>query len=270
MRAANFEVAKTPGADRYWNGRISHVTVTTLRSGVALPTNTEVLNMIKNPDTWLTTYKVGNSLRLPGAANDDSTSVSPTTKTLEIFGGSFYRISESGTLLYTQGSYSSPTSIATELARGSIYEIDISGVSAGKELRLSTSSVYHFGSLSAAQANLYTSNVTYTTDTITVSAGDDTPDFLYLFDNLDAYPQSPRDGPFEFTGSGFPSGSVTTSFTKRSIGDSVSTNIQKSAQATKVYYFTGLLAKGPGVASQEARIRNDVSYDATEHFLVSN
>ena len=269
MRAANFEVAKTPGADRYWNGRISHVTVTTLRAGVALPTNTEVLNMIKNPDTWLTTYKVGNPLRLPGATADDSTSTSPITKTLEIFAGSFYRISESGTLLYTQGSYSSPTSIATELARGSIYEIDISGVSAGKNLQLSTSSVYHI-SLEAAQANVYTSNVTYTTDTITISAGDDTPDFLYLFDSLDAYPQSPRDGPFEFTGSGFASGSVTTSFTKRSIGDSVSTAIQKSAQATKVYYFTGLLAKGPGVASQEARFRNDVSYDATEHFLISS
>ena len=80
----------------------------------------------------------------------------------------------------------------------------------------------------------------------------------------------PRDGPVEFTGSGYPASSSTTTFTKRSFGDSDSTAIQKSAQATKVYYFTGLLASGPGVASQEARLRNDVSHDATEHFLVSN
>ena len=80
----------------------------------------------------------------------------------------------------------------------------------------------------------------------------------------------PRDGPIEFTGSGYPASSSTTTFTKRSIGDSDSTAIQKSAQATKVYYFTGLLASGPTVPSQEARLRNDVSYDATEHFLVSN
>ena len=274
MRAANFEVGKTPNASRYWNGRISHVTVTTLRAGVALPTNAEVLNMIKNPDTWLTTYKVGNPLRLPGATADDSTSVAPTSKTLGTLAGTYYTIG--GSLLYTQGTYSSPTSITVELARGSVYEIDISGVSAGKELRLSTSSVYHIErlasgtGLSAAQANLYTSNVTYTADTITISAGDDTPDLLYLFDNLDAYPQSPRDGPFEFTGSGFPSSAVTTSFTKRNFGDSDSTAIQKSAQATKVYYFTGILAGGPTVPFPEERFRNDVSYDATEHFLVKN
>ena len=93
---------------------------------------------------------------------------------------------------------------------------------------------------------------------------------MYLFDNLSVYPQTPRDGPFKFTGSGFPSGSVTTSFTKRSFGGDDTTDVQKSARATKVYYFTGILAKGPGVASQEARFRNDVSYDGVEDFLVSN
>ena len=268
MRAANFEVAKTPGADRYWNGRISHVTVTTLRSGVALPTNTEVLNMIKNPDTWLTTYKVGNPLRLPGATIDDATTTAPTSLSLNVTSG-YYRLD--GSFILTQGTLADPGSLKKSLTRGTVYSIDLTDSTlSGKQMRLSTSPVYHI-SLEAAQANVYNSNVTYTSDSITISAGDDTPDFLYLFDNLDTTdPQSPRDGPLEFTGSGFPSGSVVTTFTKRSIGDSDSSAIQKSAQATKVYYFTGLLAKGPGVASQEARFRNDVSYDATEHFLVSN
>lgn len=276
MRAANFEVAKTPGADRYWNGRISHVTLTTLRTGVALPTNAEVLNMIKRPDTWLTTYKVSYPFRLPGAIDDDVTSVSPIFKTLGILSGTYFTVD--GSLLFTQGTYSSPTSITVELERGSVYKIDISGVSGGRELRLSTSSVYHVersegGSgtgLSAAQANLYSSNVTYTADTITISAGDDTPDFLYLFDNLSVYPQALRDGPLKFTGSGFPLGSVKTSFIKRSFGGDDTTEVQKSARATKVYYFTGNLAGGPGVPFPEERLRNDVSYDATEDFLVSN
>ena len=264
MRAANFEVGKTPYATRYWNGRISHVTVTTLRAGVALPTNTEVLNMIKNPDTWLTTYKVGNPFRLPGATADDSTAVAPTSKTLTLYSG-FYRMDS--TIIYTQGSYASPNlSLSASFDRGYTYEIDTSSIT-GKELRLSTSSVYHI-SLAAAQANIYSSNVTYTADTITISAGDDTPDYLYLFDNLGS--GTPRDGPIEFTGSGYPVSSSTTTFTKRSIGDSDSTAIQKSAQATKVYYFTGILAGGPTVPFPEERFRNDVSYDATEHFLVKN
>ena len=268
MRAANFEIAKTPGADRYWNGRISHVTVTTLRSGVALPTSTEVLNMIKNPDTWLTTYKVGNPLRLPGATIDDATTTTPTSLSLNVLSG-YYRLD--GAFIRTQGTLADPGSLKKSLTRGNVYSIDLTDSTlSGKQMRLSTSPVYHI-SLEAAQANVYNSNVTYTSDSITISAGDDTPNYLFLFDNLDTTdPQSPRDGPLEFTGSGFPSGSVVTTFTKRSIGDSESSAIQKSAQATKVYYFTGLLAKGPGVASQEARFRNDVSYDATEHFLVSN
>ena len=264
MRAANFEVAKTPGATRYWNGRISHITLTTLRTGVALPTNTEVLNMIKNPDTWLTTYKIGNPLRLPGATSDHITTTTPTAKTLTIFSG-YYRMGTD--LMLTQGTYASPNlGVSTSFERGYTYEIDTSDVT-GKELRLSTSSVYHI-SLAAAQANIYSSNVTYSSDDITISAGDDTPDYLYLFDNLGS--GTPRDGPIEFTGSGYAVSSSTTAFTRRSFGGSDSTAIQKSAQATKIYYFTGILAKGPTVPSQEARLRNDVSYDATEHFLVSN
>ena len=466
MRAANFEVAKTPGADRYWNGRISHVTTTTLRTGVALPTSAEVLNMIKNPDTWLTTYKVGNPLRLPGAATDDSTAVTPTSLSLDV-SSNYFRLG--GTSIRTQGSLSSPNySFKKSLARGTTYSIDLTNTTLnGKQMRLSTSSVYHI-SLAAAQANIYSSNVTYTSDSITISAGDDTPNYLFLFDNsatnvfyigstarpyiyltqgvtytffnndyashplrfssgsngsgtvystglsgLGSSPitwdtssyspgssyyfcgnhsgmggeiiirsptysitivstsggnkyvvnntqqltlnltrdttytfnisdgtthpfnistefdgagtvygasegvsglgtntitwtvasnapsrlyyycsnhtgvggvinlqnsafgvtvdtTGPRDGPVEFTGSGYPVSSSTTTFTKRSFGGGDTTDVQKSAQATKVYYFTGLLARGPGVASQEARFRNDVSYDATEHFLVSN
>ena len=264
MRAANIEVGKTPSATRYWNGRISHITLTTLRTGVALPTNAEVLSMIKNPQSWLTTYKIGNPLRLPGATADHITTTTPTAKTLTIL-SIYYRMGTD--LMRTQGTYASPNlGVSTSFERGYTYEIDTSAVT-GKELRLSTSSVYHI-SLAAAQANIYSSNVTYSSDEITISAGDDTPDYLYLFDNLGS--ETPRDGPIEFTGSGYAISSSTTAFTKRSFGGSDSSTIQKSAQATKIYYFTGILAKGPTVANQEARFRNDVSYDATEHFLVSN
>jgi len=266
MRAANFEIAKTPGATRYWNGKISHVTVTTLRTGVALPTNAEVLSMIKTPDQWLTNYKVGNPFRLPGATSDASVPVTPTSLTLDIF--TFYRLN--GDLVYTQGSYASPNlSISAELARGATYEIDLTDTDlTGKEIRLSTSSVYHID-LASAQSNIYTSNVTYESDKITILAGDDTPDYLYLFDNLGS--ATPRDGPINFTGSGYaPTGSTPVSFAQREFGYSDSTDIQKSAQATKVYFFTGLLAGGPTVPNPTESFINQVSYDATEHFLVNN
>ena len=262
MRAANFEVAKTPGASRYWNGRISQVTVTTLRTGVVLPSNAEILSMIKTPDVWLSDYKEGNAFRLPGATSDDTTSISPTALSLSVTAGTYFNLS--GTLVYTQGSYSSPNlGLSKELARGSVYEIeDLSG----KELRLSTSSAYHI-SLAAAQANIYSSNITYAADTITISAGDDTPDYLYLFDNLGS---TPRDGPINFTGSGYPVAASETAFTKRTFGGSDTTAVQKSAQSTKVYFFTGNIAGGPGQAFPTEKFVNEVSYDATEHFLVNN
>ena len=125
------------------------------------------------------------------------------------------------------------------------------------------------------------------TNTITWTVASDAPSTLYYYCSnhtgmggtinlqnsafsFTVNASGPRDGPIEFTGSGYPVSSSTTTFTKRSIGDSDSTAIQKSAQATKVYYFTGILAGGPTVPSPEERFRNDVSYDATEHFLVSN
>ena len=79
--------------------------------------------MIKNPDTWLTTYKVGNLLRLPGAATDDSTAVTPTSLSLDVFAG-YFRLD--GSLISTQGTLSSPNySLKDSLTRGATYSIDL-------------------------------------------------------------------------------------------------------------------------------------------------
>ena len=37
-----------------------------------MPSNTEISMMIRDPQQWLTSYKVGNSYRLPNAATDTS------------------------------------------------------------------------------------------------------------------------------------------------------------------------------------------------------
>ena len=53
------------GANRSFHGKIASFVSTTLRCGVAMPTDAEIVEMITDPKDWLTNYKVGNQFRLP-------------------------------------------------------------------------------------------------------------------------------------------------------------------------------------------------------------
>ena len=53
------------GSNRNFHGKIASMVVTTLRRGVAMPTDAEIEEMIKDPKGWLTDYKVGEPFRLP-------------------------------------------------------------------------------------------------------------------------------------------------------------------------------------------------------------
>ena len=54
----------SPGANRF-QGKIASTVTTTLKVGTALPDDTEVSLMVRDPMGWLSNYKVGNSWRKP-------------------------------------------------------------------------------------------------------------------------------------------------------------------------------------------------------------
>jgi hypothetical protein len=54
------------GTNRSFNGNVASCLVTTLKCGVAMPTNTEIELMITDPKKWVADYKVGNTYRSPG------------------------------------------------------------------------------------------------------------------------------------------------------------------------------------------------------------
>ena len=64
------------GANRNFHGKVASVVMTTLRSNVAMPTDTEIKMMIRDPEQWLTDYKVGVPSAFPGRpVTQGSTSV---------------------------------------------------------------------------------------------------------------------------------------------------------------------------------------------------
>ena len=52
------------GSNRSFHGRVASMIVTTLRNGVALPTEDEAKLMITDPTKWLQDYKVGQQYRV--------------------------------------------------------------------------------------------------------------------------------------------------------------------------------------------------------------
>jgi hypothetical protein len=58
------------GANRSFRGKIAAYVSTTLRRGVAMPSDAEIAEMITDPLTWLNDYKVGNAFRLPWQGTD--------------------------------------------------------------------------------------------------------------------------------------------------------------------------------------------------------
>ena len=55
------------GPDRSFHGKVASMVVTTLRCGVAMPSDAEITAMVTDPITWVADYKAGNDYRLPSA-----------------------------------------------------------------------------------------------------------------------------------------------------------------------------------------------------------
>lgn len=64
--------SKYGGAFNSSSGYIGHNVVTTLKSGVQLPSDAEVAEMTLDPQGWVNDYKVGNSYRTPGSTGTSS------------------------------------------------------------------------------------------------------------------------------------------------------------------------------------------------------
>lgn len=58
------------GANRSFHGKVASYVSTTLRRGVAMPTDAEIAAMVTDPIRWLSDYKVGQDFRLPWQGND--------------------------------------------------------------------------------------------------------------------------------------------------------------------------------------------------------
>lgn len=58
------------GSNRNFHGKVASMVVTTLKTGVTMPTDAEISMMVRDPQQWMTDYKVGQTYRLPaGTAN---------------------------------------------------------------------------------------------------------------------------------------------------------------------------------------------------------
>ena len=53
------------GGNRNFHGSVASCVVTTLKCGVAMPTDAEAYDMLTDPIKWITDYKVGNTFRQP-------------------------------------------------------------------------------------------------------------------------------------------------------------------------------------------------------------
>ena len=53
------------GLTATFHGKVASMLVTTLRNSVAMPSDTEIMMMVRDPKQWLTDYRVGQTYRLP-------------------------------------------------------------------------------------------------------------------------------------------------------------------------------------------------------------
>jgi hypothetical protein len=60
------------GSNRNFHGKVAAMVSTTLRRNVAMPTDAEISMMVRDPQQWLTDYKVGNSYRRPSVGTDST------------------------------------------------------------------------------------------------------------------------------------------------------------------------------------------------------
>ena len=62
--AGNFTVGGR-GSNRSFHGKVASMVVTTLLNNVAMPTDTEISMMVRDPMQWLTDYKASKLFRRP-------------------------------------------------------------------------------------------------------------------------------------------------------------------------------------------------------------
>ena len=58
--------------NRNFQGEVASTVITTLKLSQTMPDATEIETMIKDPQQWVTTYKVGNTYRLPNNSSTTS------------------------------------------------------------------------------------------------------------------------------------------------------------------------------------------------------
>lgn len=60
------------GSNRNFHGKVASMVVTTLRLGVAMPTDAEIETMVTDPTGWVNDYKIGNPFRAAYSSSDSS------------------------------------------------------------------------------------------------------------------------------------------------------------------------------------------------------
>jgi hypothetical protein len=70
--AGNFTVGGR-GSNRNFHGKVASMVVTTLRNNVAMPTDAEISMMVRDPQQWVTDYKVNQNFRRPHQTWDTGT-----------------------------------------------------------------------------------------------------------------------------------------------------------------------------------------------------
>ena len=56
------------GANRNFHGKVAAMVVTTLRRGQQMPQDAEISMMVRDPQQWMTDYKVGVNYRAPASS----------------------------------------------------------------------------------------------------------------------------------------------------------------------------------------------------------
>jgi hypothetical protein len=122
------------GSNRNFHGKVSSTIVTTLRCGVAMPTDAEAKLMIIDPVKWATDYKIGQSYRRPSVTTDTTnfslTSLDSSYATQAWLMGDGSGDSYSGGILnYVHGSSSTNTKLNfSSMVSSDIETVTISGL----------------------------------------------------------------------------------------------------------------------------------------------
>lgn len=182
---------------------------------------------------------------------------------LNVNGSNFLRAGS--TLLYTQGTSANPNyTVGGSLVRGNKYVFRFDKDTVIGNLRFADASPFLDG---PGAGNILTSNVSYTDHGIVINIDDTTPDTIFLKPTGAGWTANggtaPRDGPFTITGSGFVAAdSAPVEFSTQALGEELTTARQKSADATKVWVFDGLLVE------QAGDITNSVAFNDEDSTLI--